>query len=272
MRRIKVPIKNKIFSIIDIEKIYITMYKDYANSKSEYKEITVDLKYENQESESISNEKIEIIKDILTTKKILYIGLNLNLSKIGIDATKKYIDIEMFDGNSNYLESVIYISSTDSSWINDKKESLNTILDGVTPQDLNLKKLTKWTYHLLRLSVGYSFWIILAKLVVQLGYHSSKTNIDLDNVWVFLLQKIIENKVGLLFLELSISYFVGLMLCLPIENHLDKMISKTWPSIELNLGPKHKRQAMHNRRIFGTIISLVLFPLILQIVFKLIGI
>lgn len=262
----KIKIDSVILTLEDIGKLYAELWKEYKKSRDSYSTLTASITSDSDNQYSFENTGFDTIKTYLENRITTYLKFELR-SYSG--KVVKNIEIELKSGNSSYFGyNSVRISSENQEWVSKSTEDIKAIIDSITPQNKLYQKIIRYLFHLIRLLLGYAFLSMTAYLLDRLGYNFDNTPAQNPGPWTFILGKMIENKYGKIVVACLLSYGIGLGLWAQFEFKLTKLIDETWPNIEFNFGPQHKRKAQNNKKLISSITSAVIIPLILSFIFR----
>lgn len=263
-KRISKTIFGKKFNKESLLYIIDEIYKNYENSDSDHKTFSITLHCANYETLEFRDVNFsEKHNEILDIKKIHQIKIYY------IDyRNDKNISLTLSEGDSNY-DNNLGIEGNDIDWVNASEKKLDELFQVVESRKNYFKKYSRLIFHFSALNIGSLALRMFVSLLEKFEYAANTTN-DNDNPLSFLLVKFVEIFPPLKYLFVFLaSWFIGLLIIVWFYDKVEKLFSYVFPSIEFDFGPVHMRKPRKIRKVIATIFSLIILPIILQIIFSL---
>ena len=261
-KKITKRISGKKFSKETLRHIIKEIYINYIDIESGHKRYLVTLHCANYETLEFRDVDFsEKYSDIFDTKKIYQFIVSYNDYQ---NNREIYFSINEGDDNyGNYLS----IEGDDINWVNSTEKKLNDLLEVVEPRKNYYRKYSTILFHFSSLNVGFLALRIFVLLLNKFGYTSPNPT-KTDNPIGFLLGKIVEKfpLVGYLIIIIC-SWLLGMLLLAWIFDKIEEWISSVFPSIEFDFGPMYMRKPKKLRKAIATLFTLIILPILLQLLF-----
>jgi len=247
-KEINIPIKDKIINKDDILRLSKIFWTVYSKNKSTHARLSFTFACDELDSTyEFENKKLETEEEFLDTKKIKSLSMSFH------DYTNsKHIQLNLSHGNTTWNK--LKIEGSDNKWVDAKYNDFKDKIEAIKPQVNWFLKYKKIIYHISSLNVGFLFikllWLIPTK---KIPYE------ELSPFWQYVRDSTIIRYATLTVIAwgwgASVLWWVF------------EKISELWPSVEFDFGPEHFKQEKKTRKTIGIILSLIIIPLILQLLF-----
>ena len=206
------------------------------------------------DNSTFNSEHIAILDDdsVINKQRIKQVKVTYN------SATVKNITLELNHGNPDEDDpnpSYVDVSGYESVWVKGVIGEFNSTLAAIPGQNNFLKKNKR--------AINYTFVIlgtILFGFVIDL---TNKGSEDFTPYWPSLFYDFnMEDLIGAVIVALLFGGLFGGFIAGKINSKVDIF----WPSIELQVGPRHLQYEKKKRWLWGIIITLIIIPLIVSIV------
>jgi len=162
-----------------------------------------------------------------------------------LDYNDYTIDIEIEHSNSSFNSSHVTIQSTDSLWVIGTFSQLKEIIDSFENQWTFLR-ITKFPLSIL---LGFLSSLGVILIFAQIVPKSADNVVYNDN-------------------RNFIITIIFTVVTVAVASFLNDYIEKVWPEVEIIPGPEHERKIQKQRKYLWVIISLLILPLIINIITK----
>lgn len=262
-KKISKKLSNKILTKTDIIKLADHLHTVYNSLKSDRKKFLITLHCEDSENYEIENTRFGKNADLLDLKRVDKIEIYL------IDYNRdKRISISL-NQNEYDWSNTFAIEGNDESWVNNHNVKINDFVKSWKPQNKLFSKYKSLLFHFISLNIGLLLIRTIIHLLNSLGYKSVDSN-ENDGLMGFLMDKLISSFPSSKYIIAGIlSWFIGMWIVIMFWDNIVRYFEKLWPSIEFDFGPNHKRYPKNKRNAIGVVVSLVLIPIILQIIYSL---
>ena len=259
-KKISKSISQKIINKEDLFRLSNLTFNEYKKSKSEHKKFNITINCENNEVYKFENINLKKDESVLDLKRILHLSFSFTDY-----INNKGIAINLSQGNDNWNNNYV-VEGDKESWVNSTNQKIQDILDSIRPQNNLFAKSKRVLFHILSINFGFLFLKILFILLDKFGYKPGDSY--QSNPFVFLMDKIIDIFPFLKYILLAlISWAFGACILILFWDKLEIYLEDLWPSIEFDFGPEHKKYPKNKRKAIAVIISLIIIPLILQLIF-----
>ncbi len=264
-KSIRKQIKGKIFSRDDIIRLNNRFFTIFQSTESEHKNYTITLNCDDHETLEFENTDLSVKNlDVLDVKKILHISMIFRDYR-----NNKSVQLSLSHGSSSWHNDFV-VDGNDTSWVDSTDKSFSDIFKAVKPQNHLFEKYKRFLFHLISLNIGYFFIRSFVLVLQKLGYKTVETDSSESNPFIFILDYIVENVPLFKYILIAIiSWLVGIWIIFMFWDKIENYLLSLWPSIEFDFGPEHKKTQKNVRKAIGIIFSLILIPIILQIIFSL---
>lgn len=260
-KKITKKIKDKIISKENIINLIDYLYRTYEEIESDLKTFNISLYTNNSEVFEIENASITDDIQLLEIKRIEKIDIYLS----NIRSAKK-IDIELCQ-DSNKWSNTLKIESEDQIWVNNQNLRISELIESWKPQNKMFSKYKEILFHFLSINLGFIFFELLAKLLTIFDYKSSLKT-DQSDIWKFLIEKITTQFPASIYVFIGLfSWLIGMFFVSLFWYKLEDKLLNLWPSIEFDFGPEHLKFAKKRRNIIWLVVTLIILPILLQILF-----
>lgn len=249
------PFGNKILKLEDVFQIAQILNTEYLDAKSEESHSTINFTVicENRTSYESSDINIFSPKSIINSKKPLTIQLWFSNhdsdKKIRITFKKEY--------NSKYSENSVLVESYDSNWVNGVLGRISERIKAIEPQNPNKKLYLNLIYFASAVLIGRIFTFIVHLIPIEPDESKmSATNLLIRHF-------IHTNEFTYYFSLYFLGFCVGIFPALPIREYFRKL----WPYLEFQIGPIHELEESRKRTKLRNLITLIIIPLILAILY-----
>lgn len=247
-KEINIPIKDKIITKEDILRLSKIFWTVYSNNKSNHARLSFSFACNELDSTyKLENKKLETEEEFLNTKKIKSLSMTFH------DYTKsKHLQLNLSHGDTSWNK--LKIESSNNRWVDARYNDFKEKIEAIKPQKNWFLDYKKIIYHITSLNVGF-LWI---KLIWLLPTKSIPYE-ELSPFWQYIRDSTIIKYLILTILAwgfgISVLWWVF------------EKLAQLWPSIEFDFGPEHFKKEKRTRKTLGVILSLILIPLVLQIIF-----
>jgi hypothetical protein len=253
----KLQIDWRVFSKTDVRRITQVLYSAYQTAKKSKHHSSISIRLYCQGGISYESDSLDILDDggPLDIKKTETIQITFYDYEM-----ERNIDISLREGN--YYGGELSIRGTDKNWVQGNFTRLQEIIDSVKPQDNVVLKYKDLVFHIIAFGVG-SLVLLLVDFFIFRHLPTPKTiQISSD----FLRSIILFVRANPL-----VSYLVWIFLvwlegiftfAYPVFNWLIEL----WPKIEFDFGPEHLNKHKLRRQRIWLVTSLVIIPIIINIV------
>jgi len=171
---------------------------------------------------------------------------------------QSYIHIEITHGPSN-LNNSITVRGINSEWVNDTATKLQNAVNIFEPQNKIYKKYKLWFHIPFSISIGLALvWI--ASLIFS---ETTQATGGLIKQLLGLAKTLTQTNS---IYKYVVSYFLG---SIPAVALAYKLSTSLWPSIEIQIGPKHTFVEEKRRKMLWGIFLLGVLPLLSSLVYDL---
>lgn len=248
IKKINIPIEDKVFSETDILQFAKKLYERYKKDRGN-RRLSLELKILDGSGYELKNSDPTELAQVLQSKKVYAINFDYYFFDKGSNVSLRLNEIRKWD---NY----IYIQATNNTWLSSVESAMSETLRDVKPQTNFIIKNKKILFHVSCFYIGF--------FVLQL------LNLTLGNVI-----KPIENPPGWIrafgtFIDkyktpfwVIVTYGNGCYWTMLIYQQLDKI----WPPIEFDFGPEYMKKSKIRRKTIWTLLTVLIIPLLFQFVF-----
>ncbi len=261
-KEISKAIGNKIIKKTDLIKITNFIFNEYKKCDDSSRAIfNITIHCENNEIRRYEKTNLEE-NSILDLKKILRLKIDFTDYQV-----QKNIVLELHQGNDEYFNQYT-VAGDEDDWVNSTDIKIEEILYAITPQNKIFKKIKRIMFHFLSLNIGFFFSKILFLILDKLGYKPIKSDPDLSNPFTFLFDKLLTSfPTSKYIFYVAACWWLGMGILFLFWPSYKKYWENICPSIEFDFGPEHTKYSKINRKRIATITTLILIPMLLQIIF-----
>lgn len=244
---------NKILKLDDVHQIAQIFNAEYMNAQSKKEHCSV--KFEVSCEGGIAYESSDIIifdsHSIINSKKPLKILLWFSNydsdSGIRVNFKQEY--------SSKYSENSVLVEGYDSNWVNGVLGRIQDRIESIKPQAKYKGLYLNLIYLASALLIGRAFTFIIQLL----PFGSPKMGATLLTIRHFIRSNAFIYNLSLYIL----GFFFGVFPASFIRNYLEK----SWPYLEIQIGPDHALDAKIRRARLKKLVSLIIIPLALALLY-----
>lgn len=257
-KRIYQNIYGKIITRENVIKLIDYLFNTYDDLKSEHKRFTLSFHTFDSEVYEIENTKPLIEDSVIDIKRIHSIKISL------IDyRSEKEILLNLTQGDDKWSNNLT-LESKDEEWVNNQKIKMEDLIKTWTPQGNYYAKYKNYLLNFLAICVG----LIILRIMAKIGGTGSENEVTEQGKFLLFIDKMIDlipfTKYILLIL---ISWITGIVPVLFLMWYkVDTYLSSLWPPIEFDFGPEHYKYSKRRRKAIGLIITLIVIPILLNII------
>lgn len=256
-KRIYQKIKNKVISKENIVKLIDYVFDTYNGIESELKKFTLSFHTNELEVYEIENANLGPNDNILDIKRIESIKIDFTDYRNG-----KFISINLTQGDDRWSNNLT-LDSKDEIWVNNQKIKLEALISSWQPQNKYYPKYEDFLLHFLAICIGF---LIINLGDLFLGQNNEMDEVNPGRISLFLLKLLEALPFTRYLLILALSWVVGICpVFIMFWLKIDQYLSDLWPSIEFDFGPEHYKFSKRRRKSLGVIITLIVLPLLLDI-------
>jgi len=244
---------NKIFKSGNILRLSKTIFDLYSKSNPSNSRFIISLfcKEDNSTYE-IEGKDFNSESEILELKRFENIGISFQDY-----IQEKYVNITLFQDPERLSRNELKIESREHPWTDQTFKTITDILNAVTPQNLLLEKYGRYLYHFIALNIGLLVLCVIRGLILH--FHIPPSPYNKSSLFDQMIKTYHFTKYIILF---AITWAEGASILFPLWRWLLNL----WPSVEFDFGPEHLKASKNVRKALWLIISLILFPLIINLI------
>ena len=242
-------IDNRIFTLKDIRKIASIFEQEHKNATKNKHDSSLSFSVNCVDGSEYETEDVKLFdENAIITKRVENIKFNFIENKDYFKEDKS-ISLQLKNGNDSYGNE-LQISGTDSNWVNGSLIKLKEVIEASQPQFNLVHKFGLPLTIISSISIGTIFLLVLVLVSRAIVFKPFINPFKLmsDEPIIFI----------------PSIFTMGFFPSLFVVDWLKKM----FPSIEIQIGPDHTFIEANRRNIFYGIITLVLLPIILTLIFK----
>lgn len=247
---------NKILKLEDVYEIARILNTEYSKAKSEESSSTINFTVVCENGTSYESADIDIFspKSIVNSKKPS--SIQLYFLKYDSDARIRISFRKEYD--SEYSENSIFVEGYDSNWVNGVLGRILERIESIEPQNPNKKLYLNLIHFASAILVGRILMAILLILPFDKPDESKMTATTL------LIRHFIQANAFTFNLTIYLFGFcLGILPAFLIRGYFGKL----WPYLEFQIGPAHELDESRKRAKFRNLITLIIIPLILAILY-----
>ena len=262
-KKISKKISNKIITKPNIIKLVDHLHTVYNSLKSDNKKFLVTILCDESEKYEIENTRLGKNAELLDLKRVEKIEIDI------IDYRRdKRISIELSQNEYDWSNTFL-IEGSDESWVNNHNIKIHDYINSWKPQNKWFSKYKSVLFHFISLNIGLFSIRTLIYLMNSLGYKPEDTK-ESEGFLGFLMDKMLASFPSSKYLLLGlISWAFGMWILIMFWGSIVRYFDRLWPSIEFDFGPDHKRYPKNKRKAISVVVSLVVIPIILQLLYSL---
>lgn len=255
----KIKIEGKIITKNDLKKISKILEDELekSNKKGNLTEIKYNFSFSDDTYREINSEIIfndNEILDLKKTKKLQFEYWDFS--------EKKHVDFEARHGN--YGDTEIIIVGEDLEWTSYIFSLFEDVINSIKPQENFMIKYANILEIATSIIFGYYIFSLLLPIYEILFDALGLTNYKgADKLISLLRTNIYLSKFILSILYIFSFYLIGG----GFAHILYKWILDLWPSIEFDFGPEHLKKEKEVRKRIGILITLIVVPIIINLLF-----
>lgn len=231
-------IENKVFTKDNLRTLWKAINIERKPSSSEMGSNNTHLALNCVDGSTYESEEDNLLNDgdIVDLKGCLWVNMSYSDS-----ASEKRIDLTLVQGD--YKNKLIVVGK-EPDWVSGVFDRLTNIIKSVRPQEHWFKRFRLLFLGLSATSFGFLFLNLITYL-----YGSDLVNFQNKQNIPSLLMTFVLGAV--------ISYFVIIW------------IESLWPNVEFDFGPEHGKVLKNRRKRLGTFFSLLLLPILIEVILRL---
>lgn len=243
-------IRGKIFTKENVRSLWAKIKSEYDNSQKDENHSSIEIEINCGDGISYESETDDLIQDgdVIDNKRCSTINIEYHDYK---QERRISLNISHGDDYGNGL-----IVRGDKNWVAGTFDSLNDIIESAKPQEHWFVKYKTLILHLGAITFGYFVYKLLDLIPISTNEEPS-TN-------VMRIRDFLHSNIFLLNIIKVISFWLqGIF---PLW-WLRDWVLKLWPSVEFDFGPEHKKTEKNRRKRLGLFFSIIIIPLILNLIY-----
>lgn len=250
----KLQIRDKIFKVDDLKRLASVLEDQSALAKNKEQHYSISYELHFSDDTIVESRTFSILEDdiLFTSKRPLLIQFLYHNNDLN-----KRISLSLDHGDFPYRNSII-VSGQESEWVNDVFARLNTILQGVTPQESFVNRHPTLLLNIIALGVG-TFGYNLINIIMDY----TTINFDLakhiapiqEGSFLHSLSLIIRSHIWFFYgIGWILKWFLGFAWG---AFEVRRWFLDLWPSIELDIGPEHlKIEKNKRKKVYAVIVPI----------------
>lgn len=252
-------ITKKQFSINNMRFIANILYDEYKNAKRQDRHCSITYLIKCNDDTSYESDSLNIFEEgeIVSIKKAEMIEFTFHDYRL-----ERYVFFSVSEGNGR---SFVKVQGNDGKWVKNLFIKLKEYIDSVNGQENPLLKYKEIIRHILALGLGK---IILFVMVGILSFFFGTEGNSNPSEGVIRLRELIQKNIILA--QFFVNWLIPWLYGLSIAKDIIREINKLWPNVEFDFGPEQERYYKISRDRLKRILTLVIIPSVLMIVYDLI--
>lgn len=250
---------NKILKLEDVYEIAQILNAEYLKAKSETEYCRITFTVECEDGTSYESSDIDIFssKSIVNSKK----PTNIQLRYTSYDRHDQTIRIRFRkEYDSTWSENSVAVEGFDSNWVNGVMGRIFDRIATIKPQNPKRKLYLNLIHFATSVSIGRILLLIILPLL-------DKPDESRMGAATLLIRQLTHTNEFTHNLVLYLgSFIIGILPGFVIRSYFEKL----WPYLEFQIGPVHELDESRRRGIFIKLITLILIPLILAVLYDVI--
>lgn len=244
-------ISEKILELPHIRELAVIIWGEYQKFKILDSETEIGFSVKCFDRSHYQSSNISIFDDhsIINKKRIKSVSISLT--------GRHSISLHIRHGNS--LESTFDVSGDDNMWVNGVTGKLNESLDGIPDQKSYLQQSGS------QIGMAFFIFIVLTIVVTKALDILNRGDSDYSSFWSI---SIIPNVHSWSIAGFITWGILGGILAIGIVGKIQEYAKKLWPSIELQIGPEHKRSEKRQRDFYFLLTSVIIIPLLMSLLME----
>lgn len=244
-------IQGKIFTKENIRSLWAKIKLEYDNSRKEENHSSIKIEINCIDGISYESETADLIQDgdVIDNKRCS----NINIEYHDYQQEKRIsLNISHGVGYGNDL-----MVRGDKNWVAGTFDSLDDIIESAKPQEHWFIKYKTVILNLGAITFGYFIYKLLD--IISIGTNENPSA-NVMRIRDFLHSNIILLNI----IKIIIFWLQGIF---PLWWLRDWAL-KLWPSVEFDFGPEHKKIEKNRRKRLGLFFSIIIIPLLLNVIYN----
>ncbi len=237
----KIFIRDRVFSLANLKRVSDVFEKQLLLEPKTDQNAYITYEIHFSDNTSIESDSNEIINEGALTRPGRPVNMRFHFRNRNYT---RLLDFSISHGNSTY-DNYASVSSDNSSWMNDNFAELEKEIETAKPQDHWCRRHKT----LLLIFIAAGVWSLFSACC--------------NGLWLFFFRYLDKLESLEYFLIIGCSLIPsGFLLAFSIRSRLLSL----WPSIELDIGSEHLKMEKKRRRRLAAVVSLLVVPIVVNVV------